>query len=266
MGQAKSRSAEIGACIYCGSLENLTEEHIIPYGLGGNLSLKKASCSNCAKITGKLEQTLLRGHWWPQRFRSKLQSRTKFKEIEPLVVTVIREDGSEFSAQLSPEDQTVFIELGFSRPSILNGVITSGETFAELPTMRNLGAFPNSYILDGKRLTLKSKEQIRLPVDFSAIDLSRFLAKVAHCYAISRRGIQCCDEFFLPRIILGETDGAKTFVGGASSDVLGKRLPGNELHALMDRRNGKYLTVYVQLFRLIGDPPPIYEIVVGSLR
>ncbi len=40
---------EVGSCIYCGSTDNLSNEHIIPYGLGGNLELPKSSCSRCAR-------------------------------------------------------------------------------------------------------------------------------------------------------------------------------------------------------------------------
>ncbi len=121
-------------------------------------------------------------------------------------------------------------------------------------------------MLDDQRITLRSNEKIRLPVDDSAIELSRFLAKVGHSYAISKRGLTYCKEYFLPKIILGKTEGALTYVGNGSSELLGARLPGNELHALMERRNGDFLTVYIQLFRMIGDPPPVYEVVVGSLK
>ncbi len=116
MGEAKRRSAEIGVCSYCGELQGLSDEHIVPFGLGGKLVLKKSSCSACAKVTGILEQKLLRGHWWPQRIRAGLQSRTKHKEVEPLNVTVIRGDGGEFGAQLPRNEQTAFFELGLSKP------------------------------------------------------------------------------------------------------------------------------------------------------
>jgi hypothetical protein len=266
MGEAKRRNKGIGVCVYCGSRDKLSDEHVLPYALGGNLVLQRASCEACRIITGSLEQKLLRGHWWPQRYRTGLQSRTKHKERMPVGITIIQESGSELSAQLPLEEQTVFIEFGMAAPSVLQGRIAEGEPFSTVPTMRFLGKYPNSYFVGDQRHWLKSKEQIRLPIDFSAVELTRFLAKVAHCYALSKRGMDCCSEFFLPKIVLGHTDGASTYVGGASSEVIGKRLPGNELHALLDRRNGDFLTVYIQLFRLIGDPPPIYEVVVGRIR
>src|SRR5262245_13876737 len=40
----------IGKCIYCGSVDDLTTEHIIPKGLAGGWTLNEASCRRCAAI------------------------------------------------------------------------------------------------------------------------------------------------------------------------------------------------------------------------
>lgn len=266
MGEANRRNTGIGICVYCGSDDGLSDEHVLPYALGGNLILQKASCEACRIVTGNLEQKLLRGHWWPQRIRTGLQSRTKHKEQLPISVTIIQENGVEIAAKMPIEEQTVYIEYGMAAPTILQGTIAVGEPSSTEPTMRYIGKYPNSYIIGNQRYWLKRSEQLRLPINFSAVDLTRFLAKVAHCYALSKRGLACCTEFYLPKIILGHTEGAGTYVGGANSELLGKRLPGNDLHALLARRNGNFLTVYIQLFRQIGDPPPIHEIVVGRIR
>ncbi len=50
----------IGRCIYCGSGDGLTDEHVIPFGLspvGVNniFVLKNASCKRCSTITSKFE-------------------------------------------------------------------------------------------------------------------------------------------------------------------------------------------------------------------
>ncbi|WP_217539485.1 HNH endonuclease, partial [Stenotrophomonas sp. GbtcB23] len=50
------RLAPVGASIYCGATDGrLTEEHIIPKGLGGTLVLPQASCDDCAAITSLFE-------------------------------------------------------------------------------------------------------------------------------------------------------------------------------------------------------------------
>jgi C4-type Zn-finger protein len=107
VGEAKRRKRDIGKCIYCNSTENLSDEHVVPYGLGGTLILYKASCSNCARETSKFERRLLRGHWWPYRQFLGLRSRTSKEEIPDLNVKVKSADGTEFSATLPMAKQTL---------------------------------------------------------------------------------------------------------------------------------------------------------------
>lgn len=38
----------VNVCIYCGGTGALSDEHIIPFGLGGRWVLPKASCAECA--------------------------------------------------------------------------------------------------------------------------------------------------------------------------------------------------------------------------
>jgi hypothetical protein len=99
-------------------------------------------------------------------------------------------------------------------------------------------------------------------VNFDVSDLCRFLAKVAHGYTISRFGIDGCSQYFLPSIILGNTLGALTYVGGNSQM---KILEGGGVHGLIAITNDCYRSVQIQLFRDGGDPPPVYEVVVGRI-
>ena len=53
-----------GACIYCGATDAaLSDEHVVPYGLGGSHVLRKASCCRCAAITSKFERKVMRELW-----------------------------------------------------------------------------------------------------------------------------------------------------------------------------------------------------------
>ena len=64
-----------GACIYCGATGKLTDEHIIPYGLGGRWVLPDAACARCARITGIFERTCLRTMFGPLRMHFDLPTR-----------------------------------------------------------------------------------------------------------------------------------------------------------------------------------------------
>ena len=70
------RFRPVGHCIYCGaSGGKLSEEHIVPFGLGGNLILPSSSCLACGKITGRFEQTCQRKMLGPFRIRMGLPTR-----------------------------------------------------------------------------------------------------------------------------------------------------------------------------------------------
>ena len=150
-------------------------------------------------------------------------------------------------------------------PSILRNEIRTDIPSAPRVYMKHFAQLPSTVYIDNEEYKLSGDDKLNVPVNFEAPDLCRFLAKVAHCYAICRRGMQACSEYYLPEIILGKTEGALTYIGGANSPFIGKSLSGSTVHSLMDRINDKYLSVYIQLFRDAGDPPPIYEIIVGKL-
>lgn len=264
MGQARERRSSIGRCIYCSATSGLSREHVLPYGLGGNLVLNDASCESCAKETGRVEQRLLRGHWWPYRLCLGLPSRRAGEKVPDLPVKVTCPDGTEYPAHIPMESQTIAMAFVFDPPSILEGIVKIEAPSGRL-NIRNLGALSPSVKIDGIEKQLTPEEKLQIPVNMDAADVCRFLAKVAHGYAISRRGLGACRDYFLPEIVLGKTDGAQTYVGGASSQFLGGRLPGHGLHALMDHVNGEFLTVYIQLFRARGGNEPIYEVVVGRI-
>lgn len=233
--------------------------------MGGRNVLKKASCKQCAKITGSLEQRLLRGHWWPYRKLLNIRSRSgEFPKYQR--VKIKRPWGESIDAKVLTDEFPIVLVFDFYPPSILKG-----ETVFEIPAAQKVGVktishAPNRALIDGQVHNLTENDQIEFSTsNFSAVDFVRFLAKIAHCHVIHTRGIQACTEYFLPKYILGDGEGALTYVGGSSSKILDKDLPGNGLHAMMDVKNVDFLSVFIQLFRDGGESTTIYEVVVGKL-
>ena len=259
-----SQSLKVGFCVYCGAQDGLTREHVLPYGLGGDQVLGDASCGDCAEITSRLERRLLRGHWWPYRQFLGLPSRRSGEVIPDLPVTVNRADGTTQAALLPMGKQSLAMVFDFDPPSVLSGIVRADVPFAPRAGMKLLAESPNTYVADGREYRLLPGEQLTVPVNFDATDLARFLAKVAHCYAVLECGTDACVEYYLPRLVLGDGLGALTYVGGCSEAFAGRALPGDGLHAMQVRETGQFLSVCIQLFRDGGDPPPIYEVVVGS--
>src|SRR5205814_3072492 len=79
----------IGECIYCGSTDDLTNEHIVPFGLSGTVGLVKASCKSCAAATSAIEGRLLRGHWRAYRKLLGLKTRSDYPTHYPIKVKTL---------------------------------------------------------------------------------------------------------------------------------------------------------------------------------
>jgi hypothetical protein len=85
----------VGRCIYCGASDcELTDEHIIPFGLGGADILPKSSCKPCARITGKFEGVVQRTIFGDLRIFFNFPTRRKKDRPRTKKITCISPDGS----------------------------------------------------------------------------------------------------------------------------------------------------------------------------
>jgi hypothetical protein len=109
----------VGYCIYCGIDAELTDEHIIPFGLGGREILPEASCKTCANETGRVEHRVLRGMFWPIRLRQKVQSRRPAPDT--LKASIVHSTGTKKVIDVAPNDYPDhLIMLNMKQPGILN--------------------------------------------------------------------------------------------------------------------------------------------------
>jgi hypothetical protein len=263
VGQSKRRRGGLGKCIYCGAIDNLTDEHVLPYAMGGQLVLKESSCTQCARVTGALEQRLLRGHWWPYRKKLGLRSRNPDAADDLQTIKILKANGEALSAKAPLDDFVIAVFFEFEPPSILEGRQVVGEPSGQAK-IKKLDDQSTEVLINGDAYRLLQGDKIEFPAKLDAGDVTRFLAKVAHGYAISKEGLGAFEEFYLPKFILGKTDGIQTYVGGYVSTILTEKLPGGGHNRMMVRRRGDLVSVCVQLFIDKHDPPPIYEIIVGK--
>jgi hypothetical protein len=207
-----------------------------------------------------VEARLLRKHWLPMRQRLGSPSRRAGQQPTEIPVTVLRDGSEPFAAMLPIAQHSAFVAYKFDPPSLLSGRRRddppSGPAVLAL-----VGPDPESVLVDGRVRHLAADERVEIPVDLDAGDVVRFLAKVAHGFAIYERGMEACREYFLPGLILGKTSGALTYVGVAERDP---GMPeGSGPHAIIARSEGEFLTVLIQLFRHAASRPPVYQILVG---
>jgi len=187
----------VGRCIYCGSTTSLEEEHIVPYSLHGHFVLPEASCRLCARVINEqIETPLLREMLLP--IRTALGTRTRKPKDRPrdFGVTLRAADKTERHVRVPVKDANIFaFGLNMPEPGILAG--RPANTAVECESVLNL--YNPSRTLDAVQ---PGRSELMQLASFDHAVLLRFLAKVAHGYAVAEYGIDAFDHL-LPSCILG---------------------------------------------------------------
>jgi len=251
------KPAPAGRCIYCGSKQDLSDEHILPYGLSGPTAIPRASCPKCARITGAIERDVLRGALWPLRVYRDLKSRTKHRDAPSTIqVTLVYDDGREENVQLPIEDAPIFFIFPiFAPPATVDpqgytsGIRVRGT--ASIGTGDRHKQVLTQYGATSLRIT-----QTTMPVTFA-----RMIAKIAYAMAFADGSLaRLGTRFPVVPAILGQTDDIGRWVGSYTDEP--PRHP-KLLHHLVGREfPDRGLFVYeVQLFA--DSQAPCYTVVLG---
>ena len=254
----------VGSCIYCGSTSDLRLEHILPNGLSlsGSASAKlpKSSCRDCAKITSRMERTVLRGPMWPARVYRDLKSYRNHKDAPKTYrLTVVRKSNKEEVAQLPVEDYPILLPFPiFPAPAFLNpNGYTSGICVTGLVTL-SFGPRPEDV---AKRLGVR---ELRLTRSLQPICFALMLAKIAYAFAAAEDKLRLIEgEATVLPAILGSTDDIGKWVGTLTEPF---RSYDGQLHRILvtqDREKG-LLMGEVQLFS--DSQAPSYGVILGRLR
>ena len=87
MGHGPQYYEPKGACVYCGTIDGpFSDEHIVPYFIGGSHVLREASCADCARITSEFERRVARDLWGDARVAFDAPSRRKRERGKSLVM------------------------------------------------------------------------------------------------------------------------------------------------------------------------------------
>jgi HNH endonuclease len=204
----------VGRCIYCGSdggTAGLSSEHIVPFSLGGNVEILKASCADCAKITSRLERHLAREIFWELRIHTNTQTRRPYErpDILPARVSI----GNRHETLMLPiADHPSFLVMPvWSLPGVLKGEQPS-EMFPETKAHLYYYIPPNIRdtlnLDDGQLAELHPPEIVIDPSVFA-----RAVAKIAYCQMVAVCGLTGFRRLVLPDLILGKYPCVSYFVG-----------------------------------------------------
>ena len=168
----------VGACIYCGRSDiELTSEHIVPFGLGGQWELLDSSCTGCAKITGKFEGVVQRTIYGDFRMRNRLPSR-RMKD-RPKFRTINTEDGPK---QIPVEEFPIPLWVyNFALCGILLG--SAPDTDVTMSTMSTIHNHEETMAFIEKYKWDRTVTHKYMPYEFM-----RMIAKAGYSYAVAQMG------------------------------------------------------------------------------
>jgi hypothetical protein len=197
----------VGSCIYCGSRDDLTDEHIIPAALGGNYVLPQSSCKDCNKITSKFEREVLRGFMWEARVAANFPTRRPKERPKTLPLEVER-GGKYETVQIAASDHPGFLDLPLLAPA---GVLVGR------PPTRGVMIQGHERLLFGKHpgdvLKQLGATAMKATFNWDVTAFAKLLAKIGYGMAVAHLGALPLDQIKVLPLIRGEADDASYWIG-----------------------------------------------------
>jgi hypothetical protein len=217
-------TATIGRCIYCGSTIGLTKEHVIPYGLGGDILLLKASCRDCKDVIDKFETRIIKHDWKMHRAHDNVRTRNEHPIAGAVIVAEARPAGlgpglapelrdgkdadldpgqSKIQVPLDEHPHILIMPIISGRPAILTG---SNDPWSEF-------RFPFHDRVETARRFALHGEHVAVDTPFHMDAFLRLLAKIAHGMLFAEFEMAGIRPLLLNIIKEGETEEAWRLIG-----------------------------------------------------
>lgn len=246
---------DIGKCIYCGCEEELSTEHIIPYGLGGEEVLLNASCSDCAQATSEFEYEVLHKQVMQLRAQYDVPSRNNsVPDKLPLEILVDKEKEERVRFSTA-EHPTLALFLLYPSPGVIGG---------DHPK-EGINIIGNQlWQIGGPQLNEAAEkfgwEGIKFSETFVGNTFERLLAKIAFGFGVREYGLENLKESPLPSTILGQEDDAGKWIG------CGRFYPdpADEMHQIDLEKQGDWILASVRLFANVPTPQYIVILQEGN--
>jgi hypothetical protein len=244
-----------GACIYCGTRDELlTDEHIVPYSLGGSHVIRRASCLGCADMTKKFEQKVARDLWGDARTAYNAPTRRK-RERKSHITATDPNDRSRVLSIPASEYPGGFVFYKMGKAGLLQG----------LPEALDLSAAWQLVVVsdDKRRNDYHEKHPGKVTLRFRHVPdaFGRLLCKIAYCQVLTSLDL----GDFRP-LCLQFITGARTnlsFIVGSSE---GKPEPENGYSLdTMAFGSGSKVMLVAQVRLYANTGAPTYHVVIGDV-
>ncbi len=265
-----------GRCIYCGSdggQGGLRDEHLIPFSLGGNAVIERASCAECERKTSYIDGYLARVIF--RQFRALTGIQTRHPKERPREFEAVLKIGDAVQERAIPlEDHPLTLLLPIMPVcGLLRGAQPTTEFEGTTVTV-----YYRSHSNMKERLGVASDQRLHMKIDttMNLITFGRGLAKIAYCNAVLAHGIDGFRHLALPELIRGNYPFASYYVGGDGTVGTAAAKPPDEMgrtHVLdfqtVTIGRMHLLVSDIRLFAYYGQADhgmPTYRVVVGAPR
>lgn len=250
-------------CIYCQERAGkLTDEHVVPVGLGGVRTLPKSSCENCRKITHSFETTALRHVLGPGRYYLGIKGRKKGRRPSTWPAYKLSEDGSKKRVEIPLNELPFFLSLPTytTNPAISKSIPKEHQACQETGFILVTEA-PTRL---EARLAEYGADYLEIRMDHLAF--ARMLAKIAVGYCVSEFGYGNFTPIVNP-LILGETNGFPNLVSSSTQPglIVGEEVPLEKRyeHHLMHKVASDSNMICVRLDLFSNLKAPSYYVMAG---
>lgn len=256
------RLPPVGTCIYCGfTAGRLTDEHIIPQGLGGTLVLEMASCDPCAQVTSRFEMDALRGFLDHGRQALGIKGRKSHKRKlqESVLQTFLLSDETLRKGAAYPDQSVRVMHLPvFVLPAFLDPArpISTREGIEVMAiATATFGPAVNRVVQEPGAVGMQFNDRMDI------VAFGRMLAKIAHGYHVAIHGLFPLEESPLVPIILGKRWDAHNWIGNTEHDPLPSDRPALHLiESLPLEADGAIARMAVRIKLFASYPSPTYAL------
>lgn len=257
--------APANQCIYCGSADNLTKEHIVPYALGGTWILPKASCAGCAKFTATFEGQFCRTILGPLRMLYNMPTRRPKDRPRHLGLKVKYANSADWEMAYVDRDICPFL-IGlplYPLPSALTGIKNKE---AHGSATERLWLRGGGFWQDRDRhlqwlCEALGAVQVMPTAEIQTDPFCLMLAKIAHAFTSAELSRDKFTPLLTNMIRHRDLSSSSEFIGGGE----GNEAPSAELHEVgFDNKvsSNDLIIVQIRLLAILGTPT--YSVVVGQ--
>jgi hypothetical protein len=234
----------------------------MPYCLGGNAIIEKASCKACEAITSYLDGYMGRRVFYELRIHSGIQTRNP--KDRPTHLSATLQVAGELEVRSFPaKEQPYAVALPiWDVPGVLVGRALTME-------------FPNEgkhffYYVPESLQTEIPKGQFLVNAASNTATFARAVMKIAYCHTVAEMGLAGFRRLASPRIILGHFPYVSHFVG-CKLENPPPRMPADQMH-MVQRSTITFgrMRLIMQSVRLFGSSGTgehglsVYHVIVGA--